>query len=335
MKQTLRSRRFVAFAAALAILAAPVAAEARAGKGGSVGSRGARTYSAPPATNTAPGVANPMERSATPAPGVQRPAAPMGAPAARPGLLSGRGGFFGGLMGGLLGAGLIGMLLGNGFLGGMAGFASILGLLLQVLLVVFLARLAFRWFQRRQQPALAGAGGPMRRESTDWPQRPAGSAGGGLGGYGAAPAAAAYGAQRAERRDDVGIVQDDYAAFERILTGVQEAYGREDVQGLRMLATPEMTGYFAEEIEQNAQRGVVNRISGVRLLQGDLAESWRENGAEYATVALRFALRDWTLDRASGRVVDGDADRDTEATEVWTFRRVPRGPWLLAAIQQA
>ena len=32
-------------------------------------------------------------------------------------------------MAGLLGAGLIGMLMGNGFLGGLAGFASILGLL--------------------------------------------------------------------------------------------------------------------------------------------------------------------------------------------------------------
>ena len=38
----------------------------------------------------------------------------------------------GGLAAGFLGAGLFGMLFGHGFLGGMGGFASFLGLLIQV-----------------------------------------------------------------------------------------------------------------------------------------------------------------------------------------------------------
>jgi predicted lipid-binding transport protein (Tim44 family) len=49
---------------------------------------------------------------------------------------------------------------------------------------------------------------------------------------------------------------------------------------------------------------------------------------------MRFALTDKTIDRASGRLVEG-SDRPTEATEVWTFVR-PRGAnWELSAIQQA
>ena len=46
------------------------------------------------------------------------------------------GGLLGGLAAGFIGAGLFGMLFGHGFMGGMGGFASILGLLLQVALVV-------------------------------------------------------------------------------------------------------------------------------------------------------------------------------------------------------
>jgi predicted lipid-binding transport protein (Tim44 family) len=43
---------------------------------------------------------------------------------------------------------------------------------------------------------------------------------------------------------------------------------------------------------------------------------------------------DKTLDRASGRLVEG-SEQPTEATEVWTFLR-PRGAnWELSAIQQA
>ena len=50
---------------------------------------------------------------------------------------------------------------------------------------------------------------------------------------------------------------------------------------------------------------------------------------------MRFSARDWTEERATGRVVEGDPNRPVEATEVWTFRRERGGPWRLSAIQQA
>ena len=59
---------------------------------------------------------------------------------------------------------------------------------------------------------------------------------------------------------------------------------------------------------------------------------WREGDADYATVAMRFSLNDETLDRDSGRVLQGGPD---EATEIWTFMRVRGGHWLVSAIQQS
>src|SRR5438874_1080363 len=52
----------LALAASLALLVSD--ADARAGRGGSFGSRGGQTFSAPPATSTAPS-ARPIERSMT------------------------------------------------------------------------------------------------------------------------------------------------------------------------------------------------------------------------------------------------------------------------------
>ena len=114
------------------------------------------------------------------------------------------------------------------------------------------------------------------------------------------------------------------------MNAIQTAFGREDVATLRRFATPEMIGYFEEELRANAQRGVVNRISDVKLLQGDLSEAWREGPVEYATVAMRFSLKDEVYDRATNRVVENGA---SEAKEFWTFAR-ERGDWLLSAIQQ-
>ena len=74
-------------------------------------------------------------------------------------------------------------------------------------------------------------------------------------------------------------------------------------------------------------------MSDVKLLQGDLAEAWREGETDFASVAMRFSLVDKTLERGTGRLVSG-SEKPIEATEVWTFVR-PRGSnWELSAIQQ-
>ena len=70
-----------------------------------------------------------------------------------------------------------------------------------------------------------------------------------------------------------------------------------------------MVSYFSEELAGNASKGVVNRISDVKLLQGDLSEAWREGDAEYATVAMRYSLNDQTVDRGKRRVIEGRAVR--------------------------
>jgi predicted lipid-binding transport protein (Tim44 family) len=314
-----RSTLITAIAVA-ALALAPSFADARAGGGSSSGSRGSRTYSAPPSTNTAPGMAAPMERSMAP-----RPApggAPVGQAPQRPGFGSG---LMGGLAGGLLGVGLGGLLMGNGFFGGGLGILGLLGFILQIALVFFVARFLFRLlFRRPQGPAMAGGPGagasPMSSGVTARTGVPmGGTATGGAPMGGAQPA--------------LQVGPGDFQAFERLLKEVQAAWSSRDLRTLSSIATPEMASIFAEQLAEQTSRGVQNVVSDVVLEQGDLSEAWSEGGREYATVAMRFSMVDVTRD-ASGRVVDGDVALRTMATEVWTFVRVPGGRWLLSAIQQ-
>jgi predicted lipid-binding transport protein (Tim44 family) len=304
-------------------------ADARAGRGGSFGSRGSQTFSAPPSTATSP-TARPLERTMTqpgqPGTAAARPsAAPGGSFFNRPGFMGG--GFLGGMFAGFLGAGLFGMLFGHGLTGGLGGFASILGLMLQVGIVVIVGYLLWTWWQRRNQPALAG--GPSLR---DYNHSSSGFGGGfgspsGFGGGSGAPPATA----RASGTDEVGLTPDDFNAFEKLLGEVEAAYSAEDLGRLRRVVSPELVSYFSEELAANASKGVVNKNSDVKLLQGDLAEAWRESETDYATVAIRYSLVDQMIDRDSGRVVSGGPD---EATEIWTFMRARGGHWLVSAIQQ-
>jgi predicted lipid-binding transport protein (Tim44 family) len=320
MNFTQRTRGIVRAIAIVLSLAVPLvmaisAADARVGGGGSSGSRGSRTFSAPPSTTTAPGTAQPMNRTFT-QPGSPGMGAPAAAGAAKGGFFNRPGmGLLGGLAAGFLGAGLLGMLFGGGMFSGLGGLSSIIGLMLQIGLIIIVVRLAMSWWQRRHTPASAYAGGPAAGPT---PQTGFGS-GMGFGlGSGSAP---------------LEILPADYEAFERLLTDIQAAWSNEDVAKLHTLATPDMVSYFTNDLEANRARNVVNKVSGTRLLQGDLAEAWREGDTDFASVAMRFSMIDKTVDRTTGRLVEG-SEQPSEVTEVWTFLRPRGGNWELSAIQQ-
>ncbi len=306
----------VVLSLAVPLVVAISSADARIGGGGSSGSRGTRTFSAPPSTTTAPGTAAPMNRTFT-QPGSPGMGAPAAAGAAKGGFFNRPGmGMLGGLAAGFLGAGLLGMLFGGGMFSGLGGLSSIFGLILQIGLIIIVVRLAMSWWQRRHTPAAAFAGGPDAGAAT---QQSSFRSGMGFGlGSGSAP---------------LEILPADYEAFERLLGEIQGAWSDEDIAKLNTLATPEMVSYFTKDLEQNKAQNDVNKVTNVKLLQGDLAEAWREGETDYASVALRFSLVDKTLERTTGRLVSG-SDTPIEATEVWTFARRRGGNWELSAIQQ-
>jgi predicted lipid-binding transport protein (Tim44 family) len=318
-EETMVRQSSVLFALAAVLGFMVETADARVGGGGSSGSRGSRTYSAPPPTTTAPKPAAPIERSMT-QPGSKTVApSPAGAPmASRFGT-----GFGGLLLGGLLGAGLFGLLSGAGLFGGLTGFASFLGLALQVALIAGIAYLVIGFMRTRNQPALAraGAGASGSEASRE------GAYGGYMNGSGG----------RAQSPSTLLISSADYDAFEKLLGDIQTAFSREDAVALGEMTTPEMLSYLSRDLAENKKRNLRSELSEVKLLQGDLSESWTEEGSDYATVAMRFSMIDALIDRATGEVVSGDRNAPQEVTEVWTFRRDHRDAargWQLSAIQQ-
>jgi predicted lipid-binding transport protein (Tim44 family) len=314
----MKLNRWLAALAAVVLLV-PTLADARVGGGTNTGSRGGRTDQAPAPSQTAP-APKPIERSATPS----QQTKPAPTPAAPQGGFFARNPFMSGLMGGMLGAGLIGMMFGHGF-GGAGDTAGMLGLLIQFALIGGLGYLAYRLFKGRSAvPAAASAAyaGAMPR-TIEPPMAPrtllAGVAGGGA-------TAATTG---------LAIAAEDFNSFEARLGDIQSAFSKGDLAALRTMVTPEMLGYFSEQLSANASRGVENKVEAVKLEQGDLSESWSEAGIDYASVAMRFSMVDTMRRIADGTVVEGNPQVRSEATEVWTFLRSRGGNWILSAIQQA
>jgi predicted lipid-binding transport protein (Tim44 family) len=315
---TLKLGRGVISAAAATMISLGVMsaiADAKPGRSGNLGSRGDRTFSAPPPTATAPGAAAPIQKSITQPGQIAKSPAAAGATAAaaqaaRPSMMRNL------LLGGLIGAGLASIF-------GTGALASVLGFVLQTLLIaglIYLAIAAFMAFRNRNNPAAATASGAGSRPAPrpEAMQR----TGAGFGGGPLPP---------------LTLTDADFQSFERLLVDIQATYGRNDIDTLGRLVTPEMLSYFAHELDENRRNGVRNEVGNAKLLQGDLSEAWRDSGSEYATVAMRYSLTDVTVKAATGEIVSGSR-APTEVTEIWTFRRNPNsGPqaWELSAIQQA
>ena len=292
----------------LSLALAPSLAEARAGSSysgfgksapSSMGSRGSRTFE-----NNG---AAPITRSVT-----QTPSSPsaLGGGAMAPaygGSFFQRHPFLTGLAGGFLGSWLF---------HGLGGFGSAFGGgLLTLLIIGLLIWLAFRLISGRGF-SFAGAGG----------------------GFPSSVGAAAAPAPR-YRGQDTTVDDSDLSTFQTIHAAVQDTWSRGDLGRMRQLMTPEMVSYFSEELTRNASQATQNIVTDVRLLKGEITESWVETDLQYATAYMRWSAIDYVVrvGRSPGQpdyLVSGDPKTPSEAEELWTFVRRRGGEWLLSAIQQ-
>ena len=325
-----RSKLASALIAAIA-LTCLIATPADARRGGSFGSRGSRTYDAPRQTTITPRQVAPVQRSMTQPSangamqsGGQWRSQNNGTPNyAQPQPTSRFGGFGGGLVGGLIAGGLIGSMMGHGGgwgmgYGGMGGGMIIS--LIQLLVVGGLIWFVIGYFRRKAGSSNANFHPQNISQFTGSQPVPGPSAGG-------------YAAQ-AQPMVEFAITDSDKAAFERLLSDVQDAFGHEDYGRLRELTTPEIMSYLSEELSQNATSGRRNEVSATRLVDAEVSEAWQEGNVEYATIAMRYESIDVMRDRTSGAIVSGDPHTPSETTELWTFTRPISGAWKLSAIQE-
>ena len=289
---------------------------ARAGSGGS---RGSRSYSSPttPSSSSSPSQATTPPPSSSPQP-MQRP------------------GMFGGLMGGLAGFAL-GGLLGSMLFGGMGeGFGGGLGLL-ELLLIGGAVFFLFRMLRGRQaarpEPAYAGAGGASSYSSggQSW------SAGGSGATLEAPPS-------ETDLDRGIGHIRGMDASFDPIgfadwakgtFIDVQAGIVKRDLSGVQDRLTPQEFARLQAQCDQLRGARRTNRIERVRIGRCELTEAWQESGQDWATVYFTVSMVDYTVDDATGAVVEGSTT-PVDIEEYWTFTRpVGTKPWRLSAIQTA
>lgn len=77
-----------------------------------------------------------------------------------------------------------------------------------------------------------------------------------------------------------------------------------------------------------------NRVERLDIRRAEVSEAWQEGGQDYVTVLVAASMLDYTVDDATGAVVDGSRTAPQDIEDFWTFTRpVGNNPWKLSAIQ--
>jgi predicted lipid-binding transport protein (Tim44 family) len=126
------------------------------------------------------------------------------------------------------------------------------------------------------------------------------------------------------------------AAARDVFFDVQAALSARDMSRVREKLVPEMHAHLQSQADELRAARRTNRVERVDLRRSEISEAWQESGHDFVTVYFVGALLDYTVDDATGAVVDGSATERVNLEEFWTFTR-PVGPnaWRLSAIQAA
>lgn len=325
------NRKFLAIASVLALFTLLSTATDGWARASSGGSRGSRSFSAParpsPATPSTPSSPSRSMTQPSPAPSPMAPQRPS---------------VFGGLMGGLAGfaiGGLLGGLLFGGLGHGLGGFGGI-GLM-DIVLIGGGILLLMMFLRRRREataatPAYATAGSPASAygayderggggASTITPEMPAG-----------VDSDLERGIEHIRAMDprfDPASVAD---TARRMFQGVQQAVATRDVAWVRDHLAPEIHAVLQEQCDRLRAEHRTNRLERIAIAAAEPTEAWQEGGQDFVTVRLAGSMLDYTVDDASGNVMEGSRTEPVSFEEYWTFTR-PVGPnrWKLSAIQTA
>jgi predicted lipid-binding transport protein (Tim44 family) len=313
---------------------------ARAGRGmsggGSMGSRGSRSTT-PVRPYTPP--SSPGVQPTTPSrPGVTPTTPPLGT---SPYSANPTGGFLRNLGSGMLG-GFAGGMLAHWLFGGTPAQAGAPGTgggssfgLFDLILLVGIGYLAYRFFFRKPQEGAAGVPGAyqssmagdtaMQPPYLDKQQQPAG-----------VEWDLEKGLRQIKSMDPL-FGEDKFKdqAMDYFFK-IQGAWADRDMSTVKHLLTGEMFGLLQEDADKMRREGQINKLENIAVREVNLTEAWQEAGQDYLTVRVYATLLDYTVDEKTGEIITGSKAEPVKFEEYWTFTRpIGNNPWQLSAISQA
>lgn len=236
-----------------------------------------------------------------------------------------------GLMGGLLGGAIGGMLFGSMFGAGGSGMG--------ILPLLILGGIGF--FLYRKFTAQARGGG-ARGPGMNGQNQFGGGMPGGANSDMRPPPAPSFGGQSSLEEGVAQIKETDRDFDESYFTEiasdvffqVQAGWMRRDVNSYKHLLGGQLAGEYAKTFEEMKTAGRTNKLESIAVRTIEVIEASSDGHEDVVTVRFIASLLDYTVDDASGDIVEGSNTAPVKFEEDWTWARPTRtNEWKLEGIK--
>ena len=212
---------------------------------------------------------------------------------------------------------------GGGGLGG-SGFG-----LFEILIIGGIIYFLYRKFARRKaeisgSAAYSGSGSAY-------------GSGGNLhqGASGPIPDLALPGTDEGNPVSDPAFDQEAFKEFAQdVFFKVQAAWTRRDITVMRQYLGSELLSEYEGHFADLKAKARINKLENIAVRKVEIVDSGEMEGDEFIIVRFTANLLDYTVDEASGKVLEGDSAEPVKFDERWAFaRQKGASEWKLEGIQ--
>ena len=235
-------------------------------------------------------------------------------------------GLGGGIMGGFLGSMLFG---GMGHAAGGGGFGGSGIGLFEILIFGGIIYFLYKKFVMRRTENNGSGGYPAPGQGYD-------SIGDSYArSSGSIPDLAPPGADVGDRVSGPAFDPEAFKEFAQdVFFKVQAAWTRRDITVMRQYLGSELLSEYEGHFADLKAKGRINKLENIAVRKVEIADSGMMDGEEFIIVRFTANLLDYTVDEASGEVLEGDSSEPVKFDEKWAFaRKKGTSAWKLEGIE--
>ncbi len=227
-------------------------------------------------------------------------------------------GLLGGLVGGALGGLLLGSLLGMGG----SGFG-----ILPIILLGVAGYFLYRRFMSSKAAGTSPSSPPLWRQQQD-----------------------AQSFDTSDSQEILGPVEQGLAEIRATDNGfdeehfkevasdvffkVQAGWMRRDLSSFRHLLGDSLAEEYAQHFAAMESKGQINKLESIAVRKAEITAAGSVNGEDFVTILFTANLLDYTVDEASGAIIEGSMTEPVKFAEKWTWARPPgTEEWKLEGIE--
>ncbi len=137
------------------------------------------------------------------------------------------------------------------------------------------------------------------------------------------------------RRYDPGFDPERFKEFAQdVFFKVQAAWTRRDISVMKQHLGTQLLGEYEQHFADLKAKGQENRLENIAVRKVDIVDMGEMGGEPFVIVQFTANLLDYTVDEASGKVIEGSPSEPVKFLERWAFSKVGSANWKLEGIQE-